>query len=120
MNAIQFQHGLSRQEFLNSYGTDQHCEQALIAARWPHGWQCPRCNCKRSVAVNNAKGCRRWECLLCGYQCSNTVGTVMEHTRLPLRLWFEAMHLLTQHKNAISALLMMRQLGVSYKTAWRR
>ena len=42
----------------------------------------------------------------------------MEHTHLPLRLWFLAMYLLTQHKNAISALALKRQLGVSYKTAW--
>ena len=42
----------------------------------------------------------------------------MEHTHLSLRLWFLAMYLLTQNKNAISALALKRQLGVSYKTAW--
>nr|WP_255577725.1 MULTISPECIES: IS1595 family transposase [unclassified Acidovorax] len=35
-----------------------------------------------------------------------------------MRLWFLAMYLLTQNKNAISALALKRQLGVSYKTAW--
>jgi hypothetical protein len=59
------------------------------------------------------------ECLICGFQSSSIVGTVMEHTKLPLTLWFLAMYLLTQHKNAISALALKRQLGVSYKTAWR-
>ena len=43
---------------------------------------------------------------------------MMEHTHLPLRLWFLAIYLLTQHKNAISALALKRQLGGSYKTAW--
>ena len=42
----------------------------------------------------------------------------MEHTHLPLRLWFLAMYLLTQNKNAISALALKRPLGVFYKTAW--
>lgn len=42
----------------------------------------------------------------------------MEHTYLPLRLWFLAMYLLTQNKNAISALALKRPLGVFYKTAW--
>ena len=42
----------------------------------------------------------------------------MERTHLPLRLWFLAMYLLTQNKNALSALALKRQLGVSYKTAW--
>lgn len=41
----------------------------------------------------------------------------MEHTHLPLRLWFLAMYLRTQNKNVISALAPKRQLGVSYKTA---
>lgn len=45
-----------------------------------------------------------WECFVCGYQSSSIVGTAMEHTHLPLRLWLLAMYLLTQHKNAISAL----------------
>jgi transposase-like protein len=101
------------------YGTEQQCERALVAARWPHGWQCAHCGCKRSFMTRNGHGRQLWECLICGYQSSSIVGTVMEHTKLPLTLWFLAMYLLTQHKNAISALALKRQLGVSYKTAWR-
>ena len=118
MNTIQFQPGLSLEQFLALYGTEQQCEQALIAARWPQGWHCPHCNCPRSVAVNQAKGRQRWECLLCGYQCTSIVGTLMQHTRVPLRRWFLAMYLLSQNKNAVSALSLKRQLGVCYKTAW--
>ena len=43
---------------------------------------------------------------------------MMERTHLPLRLWFLTMYLLTQHKNAISALALKRQLGAAYKSAW--
>ena len=119
MNAIQFQRGLSLPQFHALYGTEPQCERALVAARWPHGWQCSHCACKRSFLTRNGCGRQLWECLICGYQSSSIVGTVMEHTKLPLRLWFLAMYLLTQHKNAISALALKRQLGVSYKTAWR-
>ena len=35
MDRIQFQPGLSMPEFLNDYGTEAQCEQALEAARWP-------------------------------------------------------------------------------------
>lgn len=118
MNAIQFQRGLSLPQFHALYGTEPQCERALVAARWPHGWQCSHCACKRSFLTRNGCGRQLWECLICGYQSSSIVGTVMEHTKLPLRLWFLAMYLLTQHKNAISALALKRQLGVSYKTAW--
>ena len=119
MNAIQFQRGLPLPQFHALYGTEQQCERALVAARWPHGWQCAHCGCKRSFMTRNGHGRQLWECLICGYQSSSIVGTVMEHTKLPLTLWFLAMYLLTQHKNAISALALKRQLGVSYKTAWR-
>jgi transposase-like protein len=118
MNAIQFQRGLSLPQFQALYGREDQCERALVAARWPHGWQCAHCGCKRYFHTRNGTGRQLWECFVCGYQSSSIVGTVMEHTHLPLRLWFLAMYLLTQHKNAISALALKRQLGVSYKTAW--
>ena len=45
-------------------------------------------------------------------------GTIFQATKLPLRTWFLAMHLLTQAKNDVSALELRRQLGVSYRSAW--
>ena len=118
MNRIQFQAGLSMPDFQSQYGTEAQCESALFAARWPHGWRCAHCNCSRSFMTRNGRGRQLWECLICGYQSSSIVGTVFEHTKLPLTLWFLALYLMTQHKNAISALALKRQLGVTYKTAW--
>lgn len=37
---------------------------------------------------------------------------------LPLTVWFQALHLLTQGKHGASALELKRQLGVCYETAW--
>jgi transposase-like protein len=116
MNRIQFQPGLSMREFQRQYGTDAQCEAALFASRWPSGWACPRCQCARYACTHNGR--RLWECLDCGYQCSSIVGTVFEHTKLPLSVWFLAIYLMTQSKNAVSALELKRQLGVSYKAAW--
>ena len=42
-NKVQFQKGQSLREFLEAYGTDQQCEDALFQARWPEGFQCPAC-----------------------------------------------------------------------------
>ena len=118
MNTIQFQPGLSLSAFLKRYGTEQQCEQAVVAARWPAGFRCSRCGCSRYLLTRNGSGRQLWQCFVCGYQCSSIAGTLMEHTHVPLRLWFLAMYLLTQNKNAISALALKRQLGVPYKTAW--
>lgn len=116
MNKIQFQAGLSMRQFHQRYGTDEQCEQALFDSRWPQGWSCLRCACTRHACTHNGR--RLWECLSCGYQCSSIVGTIFEHTKLGLSVWFLAIYLMTQSKNAISALELKRQLGVSYKTAW--
>jgi transposase-like protein len=116
MNKIQFQTGLSMRDFQRQYGTDEQCEAALFASRWPNGWVCPRCQCARYSCTHNGR--RLWECLECGYQCSSIVGTVFERTKLPLSIWFLAIYLMTQSKNAVSALELKRQLGVSYKAAW--
>jgi hypothetical protein len=118
MNHIQFQAGLSMRDFQRQYGTDAQCERALFASRWPQGWRCARCGCSRSFTTRNGTGRQLWECLICGYQSSCIVGTLFEHTKLPLSVWFLALYLMTQHKNAISALALKRQLGVTYKTAW--
>lgn len=118
MNRIQFQAGLSMRDFQAQYGNDEQCESALFAARWPQGWHCSRCHCSRSFPTRNRSGRQLWECLICGYQSSSIVGTVFEHTKLPLSTWFLAMYLMTQSKNSVSALELKRQLGVTYKTAW--
>lgn len=118
MNRVQFQKGLSMPEFLQRYATEQQCEEALILARWPEGFVCPACGGRR-VRTSFRRGEQRyWQCAGCQHQCSLTSGTLFEATKLPLRLWFMAMQLLSQAKNNVSALELKRQLGVCYRTAW--
>ena len=99
INAIQFQHGLSLPEFQALYGSEDQCERAVVAARWPQGWHCAHCGCKRYFLTRNGSGRQLWECFICGYQSSSIVGTVMEHTHLALRLWFLAMGCLLKNRN---------------------
>jgi transposase-like protein len=117
LNRIQFQKGLSLPEFMKRYGTDKQCEAALVAARWPAGYECPRCGGRRYSPTFNGR--QLWECMdrACRYQCSSISGTVFQDTKLPLSLWFMALYLMTQAKNTVSALEMKRALGVSYPTA---
>ena len=117
MNRVQFQRGLSMAEFLDRYGSEDKCEAALVAARWPKGFACPACGSGvHSVFVR--AGRRYWQCAACRHQCSAISGTIFESTKLALTTWFLAMHLLTQSKNNVSALELKRHLGVCYKSAW--
>jgi ribosomal protein L37AE/L43A len=64
MNRVQFQRGLSMAEFLDRYGSEDKCEAALVAARWPKGFACPACGSGvYSVFVRSAR--RYWQCGVC-------------------------------------------------------
>lgn len=104
-------------EFQQQYGTVEKCHVALVASRWPKGFVCPHCSePHHSTFVRNGR--QHWQCQTCRYQTTVTAGTIFEGTKLPLTLWFLAMQTLTQTKNNVSALELMRHLGVSYPTAW--
>jgi hypothetical protein len=104
-------------EFMDRYGSDDQCEAALIASRWPSGFACPACGCAHSSSFRR-DGRLYFQCTACRHQCSVISGTIFEATKLGLARWFLAMHLLTQSKNNVAALELMRHLGVCYKTAW--
>ena len=118
MNRVQFQAGLSMPEFWERYGTENQCQAALQAARWPNGFLCPACGSTTARTSFLGGRLRYWQCGDCAHQCSLLSGTIFESTKLPLRRWFLAMQLLTQSKNNISALELKRQLGVCYRSAW--
>lgn len=116
-NRIQFQPGLSMAKFFARYGTLDQCRQALLQARWPNGFVCP--GCKGSDHTRHDRGQRLLlQCCSCRRQTSLTAGTVFDASKLPLTVWFLAIHLLTQSKTGMSALQLMRDLGVSYRSAW--
>ena len=117
MNRVQFQAGLSMTEFMDRYGSVEQCEAALIASRWPSGFACPACGGGHSSSFR-PQGRLYFQCAACRHQCSVTSGTIFGATKLPLTRWFLAMHLLTQSKNNVAALELMRHLAVCYKTAW--
>jgi Zn ribbon nucleic-acid-binding protein len=117
INRIQFQPGLSTFEFNAPYGTEERCEAVLAATRWPQGFVCPRCQGRDASSFRRGRQPYR-ECTACGYQCSLIAGTLFENTKLPLTRRFMAVQLLSQAKNNVAALELMRQLGVSYPTAW--
>ena len=114
---IQFQHGMSITEFLRHFGTEAQCFEAVKQARWPNGFRCGRCGAAEHCVIVHGQR-RLFQCNGCRHQTSVTAGSLMEHTKLPLTIWFLAIYLLSQAKTGLSALALMRHLGVSYPTAW--
>jgi hypothetical protein len=117
MNPVQFQKGMSFLEFTRLYGTEEGCERELEAQRWPQGFVCPSCAGREYSNFRRGR-VLYYQCCACRHQASLTAGTVMASSKLGLRVWFLAAYLLSQAKNNVSALELMRHLGVCYQTAW--
>ena len=101
-NLIQFQHGMSLPEFIQCFGTEAACVDALQRARWPAGFVCPRCGGSAHCIVGSGSR-RRFQCNACHVQTSMTAGTLFASTKLPLTTWFLAIYLLSQAKTGLSA-----------------
>ena len=114
-NKVQFQVGYSLVELFQDYGTESQCSKALFNWRWPGGFSCPACG---SDSYCFLKARKLYQCNGCHHQTSLISGTIFEQTKLPLTIWFLAIHLVTQAKTGLSALELKRQIGVSYNTAW--
>ena len=118
-NRIQFQPGMSLNQFLTKYGTEQQCEAALENVRWPQGFRCPKCSSKEHYSYRRQCGVKIFQCRSCRSQTTLMEGTIFHSTKLPLILWFQAMYFFSQNKTNVSILELKRLIGVSYPTAWR-
>jgi transposase-like protein len=88
--------------------------------RWPDGPICPHCR-GANVAKLNGQSTRPgvFKCRnrICRKQFTVTVGTVFADTRLPLKTWLHMLFLLCFGGWRVSAHLLHRRLGVTYKSA---
>lgn len=119
MNRIQFQPGMSLNQFLTQYGEEQQCESALESARWPEGFRCPKCDSERHCTYRRGRRVKVFQCSDCRTQTTLTEGTIFHSSKLPLTIWFQTMFFLTQNKNNVAILELRRLIGVSYRAAWR-
>ena len=62
---------------------------------------------------------RPYQCRWCGPQVYPCVGTIFERSRTPLVKWFYAINLFASSRHGVVAKELERQLGVTYKCAWR-
>ncbi len=113
----------SRMEFLGRYPDDEACLQYLWRTRYaPDGEHalCPRCEVERPFRRYETTQQRQsWTCTACGHHIHPTAGTIFHKSSTSLHLWFYAMYLMASTRAGISAKQLERELGVTYKTAWR-
>ncbi len=110
----------SLMEFMREFSNDAACLEWLWRNRYSEDGshaECPKCERERKfhkVAERPA-----WDCDSCGHHLHPLAGTIFHKLSTSLQLWFFAIHLMTSTRCGMSAKQLERELGVTYKTAWR-
>ena len=115
--------GYSLMEFMREFPDDETCLNWLWRARFAEDGEhayCERCNKARAFKRYPTLDKRpAWYCQACGFRIHVLAGTIFEKSSTSLQLWFYAMYMMTSTRCGISAKQLERELGVTYKTAWR-
>jgi transposase len=123
VRAASSQSEYSLMEFMAEFPDDGTCLNWLWRNRYsPDGEHahCPKCDADRVFKRYETTQQRQsWTCTACGHHIHPTAGTVFHKSSTSLHLWFYAGFLMTSTRCGISAKQLERELGVTYKTAWR-
>ena len=104
-------------QFQARFPTEESCLDYLMRTRYGDRHDCVGCG--RDAHFYRVKARRSFACEYCGHQVYPTAGTPFDRTRTPLRDWFFVMFQFCAARKGIAAKEIERQLGVTYKTAWR-
>ncbi len=86
---------MSFYDLIAEYPDEKSAERYFAALRWPNGVRCPECGSADILRGKQKKRRRQlWYCHACKKMFSVTSGTVMDSTKLPLRKWLLAYHLM--------------------------
>lgn len=97
----------SIRQFQQDFPNEDVCLDYIFRKRYPEAQQYYRVKGRKCYADTQGK------------QIHPLKGTIFEKSATPLTLWFYAIFLFSQAKNGVSAKELERQLGVTYKCAWR-
>lgn len=105
-------------EFQTDFPDDLACLTALLKAA--HGgtrFTCPGCGVDALFHAMNTR--KAFACQECGHHVYPCAGTIFHKSSTPLTQWFFAMYLMTSTRHGVAAKELQRQIGCTYKTAWR-
>lgn len=113
----------SMMEFIKRFPDDEACLIYLWTTRYaPDGESayCPKCEAERTFKRYDTTQQRQsWTCTTCGHHIHPTAGTIFHKSSTALHLWFYALYIMASTRCGVSAKQLERELGVTYKTAWR-
>ena len=104
-------------DFQRDYPDSDACLDKLMELR--HGRETVCATCERQARFYRISTRRAYICQHCNSHVYPCVGTIFEGSRTPLVKWFYAIYLFASSRHGVPAKELERQLGVTYKCAWR-
>lgn len=109
---------LTVRDFFQRFPTDDACLDHIMSVRFGMRHTCNSCGTV-DATFHRITGRRAYACAHCGTHVYPCAGTIFQDSRTKLQLWFYAIYLFVVTRHGVSAKELERQLGVTYKTAWR-
>jgi transposase len=104
-------------DFNKDFPDNEACLEWLKNSIYPNGIHCKVCG--EITKHHKITSRQAYACDKCGNHVYPMVGTIFEKSVTPLKLWFYAIFLMSATRCGISAKQIQREVGVTYKTAWR-
>lgn len=107
---------LSAPYFHNEEAAYEFVESRL----WPEGPVCPHCGGTERISKMGGNSTRigAYKCYHCRKPFTVKIGTIFEASHIPMRLWLQAIFLISSSKKGISSNQLHRTLGITLKSAW--
>lgn len=99
-------------QFKRDFGEQSQCLNYIFEKKYRR-----ECSCGGKFYQSKKRKC--FTCSSCKEHIYPLKGTILEQSSTDLSLWFYALFLFANSRNGVSAMELKRQLGVTYKTAWR-
>lgn len=103
--------------FFERFPTDAACLDHVMDVRYGMRHVCEACGV--DATFHRITERRAFACAHCGHHVYPCAGTIFQDSRTSLQLWFYAIYLFVTTRHGVSGKELQRQLGVTYKTAWR-
>jgi len=103
-------------EFNKTFSNKKSVADYFIKIRYNNTIKCNHCG---SEKVYKTKNIKRFHCNNCNTNFSIFKDTIFEKSDTNLIKWMYAIHLFLNSKKGISGYQLMREVDVTYKTAWR-
>lgn len=112
-----YRKGITVMEATRMFDTDAKAAAWFARNRWPEGVVCPHCG-SRAITPRPSRKPQPYRCRTCRKYFSETTGTLLHRSHIPLHKWAVALYLYSTNLKSVSSMKLHRDLGITQRTAW--